>query len=343
MKRGVGMTEFEDQGFVYAMINPSLEGLVKVGKTQKSPKERAEELSKATGVPTPFVVVYEIAVNNCSKAEKFVHTMLEEKGVRLTNNREFFCTSVTEVINTMLSYKDIDDNNENNINTEIISSESPNNESTEITVTLSEFGKAISNRNDENRKKPWSAALEMAKAYQFGQGEMLQDAEEAYTWYRKAAALGSGEAYLELGQMHRLGSGCVKSENLALRFFKEGVKAGNVCCYAMMEDLYFHKFEDENALKCWIKFLDQVTSSEPYVGKHCYEYISRRIICKQAHYSEGLEYTDEIINRMAPFKVQILEWGMNKKEWLETLTDLMDKKALLQRNDMLMTYVLENL
>ena len=42
-----------DPGFVYALINPSMEGLVKVGKTKRDPKGRANELSGATGV-TPF-------------------------------------------------------------------------------------------------------------------------------------------------------------------------------------------------------------------------------------------------------------------------------------------------
>src|SRR6185369_11781349 len=38
-------------GFVYALINPSMTGLVKVGRTERDPTGRAHELSSATGVP----------------------------------------------------------------------------------------------------------------------------------------------------------------------------------------------------------------------------------------------------------------------------------------------------
>jgi hypothetical protein len=49
-----------DVGYIYILINPSLEGLIKVGKTTRDPIDHAVELSKATGVPTPFIVAYHI-------------------------------------------------------------------------------------------------------------------------------------------------------------------------------------------------------------------------------------------------------------------------------------------
>jgi T5orf172 domain len=45
-------------GYIYALINPSLEGLVKVGKTTTNPEKRANELSSVTGVPMQFIVAY---------------------------------------------------------------------------------------------------------------------------------------------------------------------------------------------------------------------------------------------------------------------------------------------
>ena len=47
-------------GWVYALINRSYDGLVKIGKTTRHPSERAEELSSASGVPTPFTVAFKI-------------------------------------------------------------------------------------------------------------------------------------------------------------------------------------------------------------------------------------------------------------------------------------------
>jgi hypothetical protein len=79
-------------GYVYVMINSSLTGIVKIGKTQNSPEERAKELSSATGVPAPFFVAYSAYFADCSAAEIFVHRLLGNN--RLANNREFFRVSV---------------------------------------------------------------------------------------------------------------------------------------------------------------------------------------------------------------------------------------------------------
>lgn len=64
--------------------------LVKIGKTHRNPDERAEELSRATGVATPFDVVYYECFEDCDKTEKLIHQLLQDKGLRLSNNREFF-------------------------------------------------------------------------------------------------------------------------------------------------------------------------------------------------------------------------------------------------------------
>ena len=88
-------------GYIYALINPSLEGLVKVGKTTGTPELRAKELSAATGVPAPFIVAFEVYTEDCDKAETFVHTALELKGYRLSDNKEFFRAPLKEVVRLM--------------------------------------------------------------------------------------------------------------------------------------------------------------------------------------------------------------------------------------------------
>lgn len=94
-------------GYIYVMINQSLPGMVKIGKTKRDPNERAKELSSATGVPTPFTLVYYRAVANCDLAELTLHNYLEEKGARVNNNREFFQITTTEAINLVNSLIDI--------------------------------------------------------------------------------------------------------------------------------------------------------------------------------------------------------------------------------------------
>ena len=89
----------QTKGYVYAMINPSYKDLVKIGKTTKDPEERAKELSSATGVATPFIVVYKRFFNNCTIAEKQVHSILTEQGCRVNDSREFFSVSIPDAIN----------------------------------------------------------------------------------------------------------------------------------------------------------------------------------------------------------------------------------------------------
>jgi tetratricopeptide (TPR) repeat protein len=95
-----------DNGYVYVLMNPSLQNMVKIGKTTRNPEERAKELSTATGVPTPFVVVYSCLFESCTEAEAFVHTYLELKGFRISSNREFFEIPITEAIDSVIKAKE---------------------------------------------------------------------------------------------------------------------------------------------------------------------------------------------------------------------------------------------
>lgn len=75
-------------GFIYIMINDYYNGLIKIGKTTISAEERAKQLSKGSGVPTPFRVAYQLYVNNCDVTEKKIHDELND--YRVNPNREFF-------------------------------------------------------------------------------------------------------------------------------------------------------------------------------------------------------------------------------------------------------------
>ena len=57
-------------GYIYVMLNMSMEGLVKIGRTNRDPKAREKELSQATGVPTPFKLVYQEFFIDCIRAEQ---------------------------------------------------------------------------------------------------------------------------------------------------------------------------------------------------------------------------------------------------------------------------------
>ncbi|MEC3957519.1 DUF6009 family protein [Nocardia sp. CDC153] len=86
-------------GFVYALSNRGMPGLLKVGKTERTAAERAFELSACTGVPAPFEVVVEVSVPDIHRAERYLHRELS--AVRFTKGREFFRTSTYEVSQLM--------------------------------------------------------------------------------------------------------------------------------------------------------------------------------------------------------------------------------------------------
>ncbi|MHC1746927.1 MAG: GIY-YIG nuclease family protein [Cellulosilyticaceae bacterium] len=91
-------------GFLYVLSNPSFaQGIYKIGYTERTVKERIEEL-RSTGVPTPFKEVCSLYVPYVQDAEKIIHEILAEN--RIENDREFFkCTM--EEINYAISTLDV--------------------------------------------------------------------------------------------------------------------------------------------------------------------------------------------------------------------------------------------
>jgi hypothetical protein len=79
---------------VYILENPSIPGVVKIGKTEREVAERARELSSATGVPTEFTVFRQYSVEDATATERKIHEQLAEH--RVSNNREFFKLSADE-------------------------------------------------------------------------------------------------------------------------------------------------------------------------------------------------------------------------------------------------------
>lgn len=75
-------------GHIYILINPSMPGLLKIGKTCRTSDIRAGELSGDTGVPADFIVAFEVPVSDCDAAESGVHRELAN--FRFNQNREFF-------------------------------------------------------------------------------------------------------------------------------------------------------------------------------------------------------------------------------------------------------------
>jgi hypothetical protein len=87
----------EGKEIIYIMSNISIPGLLKIGYTGKLAEERRKELSKATGVPTPFKLEYIFRLHGRGEEmEREIHRYLEHK--RNSSRREFFDVSINEAI-----------------------------------------------------------------------------------------------------------------------------------------------------------------------------------------------------------------------------------------------------
>lgn len=88
-------------GYVYILTNKSYrygwlrQKLLKIGKTEKYPTERAKELS-STGVPTSFEVAHYLQSDQYEEIEKEMHRRLDV--FRSNKNREFFKYPVKKAI-----------------------------------------------------------------------------------------------------------------------------------------------------------------------------------------------------------------------------------------------------
>jgi T5orf172 domain len=218
-------------GYVYALINGAMPGLVKVGKTTRDPAGRAQELSGATGVATPFMVVFEQMFGDCDAAEAAIHRSLEQSGCRLATNREFFQASPSQVIKFIMA----------------------------VHAAMGETDPVHELSGDPEDRlgqlaAPWQHLLDQADAYDLGRGEYLEDHYEAYRLYEDAARLGSAVAMDSLGWMNWNGEGVRRDDRAALQWWKDGAARGNYYCHASMANAFALRREFQNAGKRWAAF-----------------------------------------------------------------------------------------
>ncbi|WP_075793750.1 GIY-YIG nuclease family protein [Massilia putida] len=213
-----------DQGYLYVLANSAMPGLVKVGKTTRTPSERAEELSGVTGLPTPFIVVYEQLFDDCSAAEQFVHTLLESRGFRVSTNREFFNAPVNDVIRAILA--------------------------TPGAATGEVSPRPATNVPDEKERPAWLDLMSQAEQHYYGHGDTLEDHAEALRLYKQAIKLGGRIAFAIVGRMYEEGEGSPKNLEEALYHYKQGANNGDIYCYWCMALLFLNTQNNANMTKC---------------------------------------------------------------------------------------------
>lgn len=229
-------------GYLYVLANSSMPGLVKIGKTTRNPSERAAELSGVTGLPTPFIVVYEQLFQDCTYAEVFVHTYLEQKGCRVSDNREFFNAPVNDVIRVITQVSGA------------ITNDTMQPESAFENESL------LHNQNNDLNSLQLSI-LDQAKNYYYGNGDYIQDYSEALKLFHQAAKLGGLSSFGYIGKMYHHGEGVNRDIGKALEYYKEGAKKGSVYCYFEMGILFFDENNQSNAEKCFSFFVKNMRDS----------------------------------------------------------------------------------
>ena len=210
------------QGWVYVLVNSSMPGMAKVGRTIRSPADRVAELSHATGVATPFILAFDHPFTDCCVAEKTVHDELDRRGLRVATNREFFRGPSTDIIRVILEIADL-----------------PSRESGTQADASAEL------------------LLKAGDNCFYGEGDRLQDTAEAIRLYKLAIARGSLSAYERLGQIY---TGCYASRNgeaarrRASDLLKDGIRQGNPYCYTEMAVLFAWERNATSFNKAWDLF-----------------------------------------------------------------------------------------
>ncbi|MGL5721008.1 MAG: GIY-YIG nuclease family protein [Brevinema sp.] len=78
-----------DEGYIYVLSNKAMPRLIKIGFTQRQPAQiRVNEISRQTGVPVPFDIIYVARVTNVRFVEKKLHLFFAKK--RNNKRKEFF-------------------------------------------------------------------------------------------------------------------------------------------------------------------------------------------------------------------------------------------------------------
>jgi hypothetical protein len=209
-----------EQGWIYVLVNSSIPGLIKVGRTTRLPSERAAELSASTSVATPFVVAFEQPCADCAAAERAVHAELDRRGLRAAANREFFRGSTTDIVRVVLACTSPAD-------------PAPDSRSQHAAADL----------------------LAEGDRHLFGRGETLQDLAEAVRYYRLARKRGSLVAMERLGVIYMLiHTKGDAARRRALGVLKEGAGRGNYFCYCEMASLFARAGHVRNFAKAWDLF-----------------------------------------------------------------------------------------
>ena len=90
------------KGIVYVLVNESMPGIVKIGKTEaEDVGKRIKQLSNQTCIPTPFQLFLSMRSNCCEDTEAAIHEMYERSGRKI--GKEFYKLDMLEAVDHFYS------------------------------------------------------------------------------------------------------------------------------------------------------------------------------------------------------------------------------------------------
>lgn len=219
-------------GYLYVLSNPSIPGLVKVGKTTRDPAQRVAELSAATGVPSPFVLLYQQPVANCDAAEAWVHQAMALRGWRYADNREFFSAPLHEIVALVLDAS----------------------QATSPPIAANDDLQAAAIAEPAELSEA-DQLCELALKTLMGKDGAFADYASGTRLMVQAAELGSIEACRMAGEILMRGlCGQEKDLKKAHSLLARAIESGEFDCHAMMAELLQLNRQREGAMKHWQLF-----------------------------------------------------------------------------------------
>lgn len=288
-----------EAGWIYVLVNSSMPDLVKVGRTSRDPRTRAQELSGVTGVPTPFVVAYEKLVPDSVSVEEYVHVRLEELGFRVASNREFFAAPVSDVVDVVLeaiaqlsgTSQVPDASDDGPLQSEDVDDDGAGDFDFELDDAYPDA---------DYDAAPWQDLLDQGEESYFGTGEELQDFDVARSLFQKAARLGSGAACIHLGAMAEDGEGMRSNVARAIKWYRQATAlVGGHAAWARLGELYWREGQSENSTKAWDRYFGE--------GYEAVEPSDRA--ARAWHYFERGLSDPTHIEKMVPDRSEIVAYG----------------------------------
>lgn len=213
-------------GFIYVMTNPTMPGLAKVGMTTRDPSFRKDELSKATGVATPFTIVFIQPVKNCIAAESWVHETLELAGARHSLNREFFNAPLHEIVRVVANSSEVGADDQSSV----LSSE-------------------LVNESDGTSLK------ELGDKYLLGQGAVIS-ASKALRYYKLALEAECWEALPAASSLLRGKYGLKPDPETELNLIESATRSGQWWFFPLAAELFSGLGQFDSAEDNWIQYFN---------------------------------------------------------------------------------------